>query len=183
MFLTRAEAAQYLAKNLLSKTAPQWHTFLNDNARNRNSPKIKFKSNSGVGGKSLYKELDLMMFIESQTHPRHTSLAATMMDAYGMHHEENITSRGQALGWRNSKVEPVLLAPDAVDDGIVMQLLIHTGRKESGKDKRSSYDLKALALTSDEAECLANDILNSLAVINPTIKRPPPKHEMRVINF
>ena len=164
MLLTRSQAASYLAENLPSKSAPQWQTFLNDNAKNRNSPKIRFKSSCGVGGKSYYEELDLMIFIEGKTlPPRPTSHAAMLMEAYGMQHDENITSAGRALGWRNSKIDPILLTTDMADDGVVMQLLINTGRQENNTDS-----LKALALTLDEAKSLAYDILNALAVIDPS---------------
>lgn len=143
MLLSRAEAAQFLAKHLPIKTEPQWHTFLNDNARNRNSPKIKFKSNSGVGGKCFYKELDLMIFIENVTLPRHINRTQNTMTVYGTHYKENHTSNGRCLGWRDFELKVEAIDSALQDDDIVLQAHVKTGRDS---------DLRVVALTLAEAK-------------------------------
>lgn len=162
MLLSRAESAQYLAEKLPLKTAPQWQTFLNDNAKNRNSPKIKFKSSGGRGSKSFYEQTALDDFAESLKPPKHLNRTAKVMEVYGMHHKENITTEGRALGWRDFKLSVHPVSPGQRDNGISMQFHIQTG---------SDSDLKVGAFTIAEAKAWAKEILDGVALAERTSGR------------
>lgn len=159
MLLSRAESAQYLAEKLPLKTAPQWQTFLNDNAKNRNSPKIKFKSSGGRGSKSFYEQTALDEFIESLKPPRHLNRTAKVMEVYGMHHKENLTSKGRALGWRDFKFAAHPISPEQRDDGISIQVHIQTG---------SDSDLRVGALTLAETKAWIAELTEVVAVVERT---------------
>ena len=156
MLLTRAESAQHLAEKLPLKSAPQWMTFLNDNARNRNSPKIRMQTGGGAGCKSLYDVAELDKFIKNIKPPRHLNRTTQVMDTYGMHHRENITSHGRALGWRDFEFSAYPIAPDQQDDGLSIQVHIQTG---------SDSGLKVGALTLAEAKAWLSELSEAINAV------------------
>ena len=162
MLFSCAEAAQYLAEKLPIRSAPEWHTFLNDNARSRNGSKIKFKSSGGRGSKSFYDQTALDAFIESLKPPRHLNRTAKVMEVYGMHHKENLTSKGRALGWRDFKFAAHPISPEQRDDGISIQVHIQTG---------SDSDLRVGALTLAETKAWIAELTEVVGVVERTAGR------------
>lgn len=159
MLFSRAESAQYLAEKLPIRSAPEWHTFLNDNARNRNGSKIKFKSNAGVGGKTFYEQTVLNEFIESLKPPIHLNRAEKVMEVYGIHHEGNRTTEGRFLGWRDFKFAANPISPEQRDDGISIQVHIQTG---------SDSDLRVGALTLAETKAWIAELTEVVGVAERT---------------
>lgn len=152
--LDRSQAAEYLAKKLPIKSVVQWHSYLNDNAAGKNKPRIAYKG-GGAGRKSLYAQENLDNFITAIKPPPQISRSAQLIEIYGMHHKENITSHGRALGWRDFTFSVYPISPDQQDDNLVVQVHIKTG---------SESDLKVGALTIIEAKAWLAELAEAVKV-------------------
>lgn len=151
--LDRSQAAEYLAEKLPIKSAVQWHSYLNDNAAGKNKPRIAYRKGGGAGRKTHYAQENLDNFITAIKPPPQISRSAQLVEVYGMHHRENITSNGRALGWRDFTFSAYPISPDQQDDNLAVQVHIKAG-SESG--------LKVGALTITEAKAWLAELAEAL---------------------
>lgn len=158
--ITRSQAAQWLHDADKSKSAIQWHTFLNDNAKPKVSPERKIPYDLTLHNIAMYKTSDLESFMqkrkakqEAKAKKVSTSRVAEITAILGLADKENQNSFGQSFGyvWKGASVN--LIADNAErgqPNAVSIQLQIN-------------HPLRVSALTTAQAEEFAKEILETVA--------------------
>ena len=156
--ITRSQAAQWLHDVDKSKSAIQWHTFLNDNAKPKVSSDRKIPYELTLHNIAMYKTTDLEAFIDKRKTKQQekakkvtSSRVAELTATFGL--KENKNSFGQSFGyvWKGASVN---LIGDNAERGqptaVSIQLQIN-------------HPLRVSALTTAQAETFAKEILDAVA--------------------
>jgi hypothetical protein len=158
--ITRSQAAQWLHDADKSKSAIQWHGFLNDNAKPKVRPDRKIPYELTLHNIAMYKTTDLEVFIEKRKAKQQekakknsTSRVAEVTATLGLNDQENQNSFGQSFGyvWKGASVN--LIADNAErgqPNAVSIQLQIN-------------HPLRVSALTTAQAEEFAKEILEAVA--------------------
>lgn len=157
---TRSQAAQRLYELDDSKSPIQWHTFLNDNAKPSVKPERKIPYELTLHNIAMYKTTDLEAFIakrkakaQAKAAQTEQSRVAEITAHFGLDDQQNQNSFGQNFGyvWKGASVN--LIADNAErgkKNAVSIQLQIN-------------HPLRVSALTTEDAEAFANEILEAVA--------------------
>ncbi|MCZ3345613.1 hypothetical protein NRA11_17200 [Acinetobacter baumannii] len=154
--ITRSQAANMLHQKDPSKSESQWHSFLNDNAKPRVKPENKIPYEKTIHHVAMYKTSDIEAFLAKRAAKKAALESSRIAEAKlisGLDSKENQNSFGQSFGyvWKGAHVG---LIPDNAErgqpDAVSIQLQIN-------------HPLRVSALTTQQAEEFANQILDAVA--------------------